>query len=372
MKTQYIDRKMKMKIYACNDLTGTIIGGWTIGKRIENIDSTAKYVLFYEASKDGVPAIMKVLNVEKCLNPPSLDGAKDQNDLMARETGSFHFERMLAEQCAGNHMGNVIRYLDSGEEMLPDYIVKNVNYIVYELSEGKIGDFLKFSNKTDFAADLGLLVDKLKSLHQVAKGVKQLHTNLIAHHNITPLNIEVFDDKSLFKVSGLQKSRTRQAILNSPVSAKLFDGDYTFAPPEAYFGYKISEEMSTYYQIDTYMLGNLVVYYLSSMNLTTLISTKSPYTLLEWASKGAEYKQVLPDIIKAFYESLDEIKASICEKELRDPIIAIIEGLCHPDPEKRGYLGGFSRVQANTDLQRVLTKLDVLYRKAQLLLFKKK
>ena len=120
------------------------------------------------------------------------------------------------------------------------------------------------------------------------------------------------------------------------------------------------------------MLGNLVVYYLTSMNLTTLISTKCPYTLLEWASKGAEYKQVLPDIINAFYKSLDDIKASVCEKELRDPIIAIIEGLCHPDPEKRGYPGGFAKVQANADLQRVLTKLDVLFRKAQLLLFKMK
>lgn len=361
-----------MEIYACKDLTGKNIGGWTVYKSIENIDSTAQYALFYEASKDGVSAIMKVLNVEKCLNPPSLDGAKDQNDLMARETGAFHFERALAEQCAGSHMGNVIRYLDSGEEMLSNYIVKNVHYIVYELSEGKIGDFLKFSAKSDFVADLGLLVDKLKSLHQVTKGVKQLHTKLIAHHNITPLSIEVFDDKSLYKVGGLQKSRTRQTILNSPVSAKLFDGDYTFAPPEAYFGYKISEEMSTYYQIDTYMLGNLVVYYLTSMNLTTLISTKCPYTLLEWASKGAEYKQVLPDIINAFYKSLDDIKASVCEKELRDPIIAIIEGLCHPDPEKRGYPGGFAKVQANADLQRVLTKLDVLFRKAQLLLFKMK
>ena len=361
-----------MNRYACNDLAGKTIGGWTVYKSIENVDSTAQYSLFYEVSKDGVSAIMKVLNVEKCLNPPSLDGAKDQNDLIARETSAFHFERALAEQCAGSHMGNVIRYLDSGEVMLPNYIVKNVHYIVYELSEGKIGDFLRFSIKSDFVADLGLLVDKLKSLHQVTKGVKQLHTKLIAHHNITPLSIEVFDDKSLYKVGGLQKSRTRQAILNSPVSAKLFDGDYTFAPPEAYFGYKISEEMSTYYQIDTYMLGNLVVYYLTSMNLTTLISTKCPYTLLEWSSKGAEYKQVLPDIIKAFYKSLDDIKASVCEKELRDPIIAIIEGLCHPDPEKRGYPGGFTKVQANADLQRVLTKLDVLYRKAQLLLFKNK
>lgn len=362
---------IRMEYFACNDLKGKNIGGWLVGDRILNTDTTAKYALFHEVKKDGIEAIMKVLNYDMCLNAPNLDGAKDQNDLLAREAEAFHFETTLSQQCAGNHMGNVIRYLDSGELKLDGYVVKNVAYIVYEMSEGKIGDFLTFSSKADFVADLGILVDKLKSLHQVTKGVKQLHTHLIAHHNITPQSIEVFDANSLYKVGGLQKSRTRQTVINSPVAAKLFDGDYTFAPPEAYFGYKISEEMSTYYQIDTYMLGNLIVYYLSSMNLTTLINQKCPCTLIEWASKGAGYLQVLPDIRKAYYESLDEIKASICVKELREPIIEIIEGLCHPDPEERGYPGGFSKVQTNADLQRVLTRLDVLYRKAQLILFKR-
>lgn len=361
-----------MKDFACKDLSGKNIGGWTVGRIIPNSDSTAKYALFYEVERDGARAIMKVLNYERCLNTTDYDGAKDQAELMSREAGAFHFETQLAQQCAGCHMGNVIRYLDSGDLKLPDYTVQSVLFIVYEQSEGKIGDFLKFSSKTDFVVDLGMLVDKLKSLHQVTKGVRQLHTNLIAHHNITPQTIEVFDANSVYKVGGLQKSRTRQAVLNSPVSAKLFDGDYTYAPPEAYFGYKVSEEMSSYYQIDTYMLGNLIVYYLSSMNLTTLINRKCPYSLIEWASKGAEYKSVLPDILKAFYEAIEEIKESICEEELQEPIASIIEGLCHPDPEKRGYPGGFSKVQANADLQRVLTRLDVLYKRAQLLLYTKK
>lgn len=358
-----------MEYFACNDLKGKTIGGWLVGDRIVNNDVTTKYALYHEVSQDGINAIMKVLNYDKCLNANYLDGAKDQNDLLAREAEAFHFETELSKECAGSHMGNVIRYLDSGELKLDGYVVKNVAYIVYEMSEGKIGDFLKFSSKANLVADLGVLVDKLKSLHQVTKGVKQLHTHLIAHHNITPQSIEVFETNSLFKIGGLQKSRTRQAVLNSPVAAKLFDGDYTFAPPEAFFSHKISEEMSTYYQIDTYMLGNLVVYYLSSMNLTTLINQKCPCTLIDWASKGAGYQQVLPDIRKAFYESLDEIKASICVKELCDPIVEIIEGLCNPAPEERGYPGGFAKVQANADLQRLLTKLDVLYRKAQLLLY---
>lgn len=359
-----------MKIFACNDLEGKTIGDWLVGEKIVNNDITAKYALFYKVHKGETEAIMKVLNYDKCLNTDNLDGAKDQNDLLIREAEAFHFESMLSQECAGNHMGNVIRYLDSGELKLDEYAVKNVAYIVYEMSEGKVGTFLKFSSKANFIADLGVLVEKLKSLHQVTKGVKQLHTHLIAHHNITPHSIEVFDDEKLFKVGGLQKSRTRQELLNSPVAAKLFDGDYTYAPPEAFFGYKMSEDMSTYYQIDTYMLGNLIVYYLSSMNLTTLINEKCPCKLIEWASQGAEYQLVLPDIKKAFYESLDVIKTTICVEELRNPILEIIEGLCNPSPDERGYPGGFQKAQANSDLQRVLSKLDVLYNQAQVILYK--
>ena len=359
-----------MDIFACNDLTGKTIGGWTVGNQIASSDKTAKYALFYEVRNDAGSAIMKVLNYDKCHNG-SLDGTHDRASLMARETSAFHFESSLAKECTGNRMGNVIRYIDSGDIELPDYHIKTVSYIIYEMSEGKIGDFLTFSSKTDFVVDLGLLVEKLKSLHQVTNGVRQLHAKLIAHHNITPQTVEVFEANTLSKVGGLQRSRTHQELLHSPVSARLFDGDYTFAPPEAFFNYKMSEDMSTYYQIDNYMLGNLIVYYLSMMNLTTLISSKCPYSLSHWASKGADYNDVLPAIIAAFNQSIEEIKSSICVEELREPIAQIIEGLCHPVPERRGYPGRFSKPEVNADLLRVLSKLDVLYNKAQLILYSK-
>lgn len=360
-----------MKDFACKDLIGKNINEWYVEDAVVNNDTTAKYTLHYKVTRDGESAIMKVLDYEKCHNG-DLDGARDHLSLIAREANAFDFEMELAKECAENHMSNVVRYIESGSLEMSGYVVKTVSYIIYEYSDGKIGDVLTFSSKADFVADLGLLVDKLKSLHQVTKGVKQLHTNLIAHHNITPQSIEVFKNNTQWKIGGLQKSRTRKETLQSPSSFRLFDGDYTYAPPEAIFGYKLSEEMSTYYQVDTYMLGNLIVYYLSAMNVTTLINRKLSCSMKELASKGATYLEVLPDIIKAFNEVLDTIRGSIQDEELREPIIQIIKGLCHPDPDKRGYPGGFTRTQANADLQRVLTKLDVLYRRARLILFKNK
>ncbi len=215
-----------------------------------------------------------------------------------------------------------------------------------------------------------ILIDKLHSLHEVAKGVNQLHINLIAHHNITPQSIEVFETNSKYKLSGLHTTKSQQDDLRSPDN-KLFNGDFTYAPPEAFFANRISDEMGAYYQIDTYMLGNMIVYYLTSLNVTALLNYHLPYSLKTWASQGANYQAILPEINNAFCKILADIKSCICVEELQEPVIKMIECLCNPDPEKRGYPGGFSSPTINADLQRVITKLDILYHEAQRLLYQK-
>ena len=355
--------------FASSDLSGKTIGKWKVGDRIENNDTTTKYSLFYHVEDKDGGAIMKVLDTEKCNRGDKGEGLS-RTELISRESSAFHYETKVAKACVGRHMSNVIRYIDSGEVEFEDYTVPTVTFIVYEQSEGRIGDFIKFSSTADFVADLGMLVDKLKSLHQVTKGVKQLHTNAIAHHNITPQSVEVFDDNRKYKLGALHTSKSDQNDLISPVGRLLFNGDLTYAPPEAFFDYRIPDTMSSYYQIDTYMLGNLVVYYLTQLSMTTLLNQHLPYSLKEWASHSADYVAVLPEITNAFEAVLKNIKSSICVEELQAPIIEIISCLCNPDPERRGYPGGFKDSRTNADLQRVLTKLDVLYNQAQQILAK--
>lgn len=356
--------------FASSDLTGKTIGNWKVGDLIDNKDATARYSLFYHVEDENGSAIMKVLDTEKCNRGYKEEGI-GRAELLGRETTAFHYETKIAEACAGHHMNNVIRYIDSGELELEEYTIPTVTYVVYEISEGKIGDFLQYSSTTDLVVNLGILVDKLKSLHQVAKGVKQLHTNEIAHHNITPQSVEVFETNSKYKLGALHNSRCDQKDIKSPERSKMFNGDLTYAPPEAYFDYMIPDKMSAYYQIDTYMLGNLVVYYLTSLNMTTLLDYHLPCSLKEWASRGVGYSAVLPEIINAFDTILGNLKSCICEEELQEPIIGMISCLCNPDPTKRGYPGNFDTAKENSDLQRVLTQLDILYRKAQRLLAKK-
>ena len=357
-------------IFASSDLVGKNIGGWNVIRQLDNNDITTRYARFFYVEQNGGNAIMKVIDNEKC-NTGDKEEGLSRNALMSRETTAFNYETKIAEACAGQHMGNVIRYIESGEIELDGYPIPTVTYIVYEQSEGKIGKFLTFSSKATFAADLKMLIEKIRSLHQVAKGVRQLHTHFIAHHNITPQSIEVFESSGKHKLSGLHTSRSQQQDLQSPDHYRLFNGDLTFAPPEAFFAYKISDEMAAYYQIDNYMLGNMIVYYLTALNMTTLLNHHLPYSLKEMASHSANYLAVLPEITNAFNTVLDNLKSCVRIDELQQPIIELIECLCNPDPERRGYPGSFKTARANVDLQRVITRLDVLYNKAELILAKK-
>lgn len=357
-------------IFASSDLVGKNVGGWKVVRQLYYNDITTRYALFFYVEKDGENAIMKVIDYEKCNTGDKKEGLT-RNELISCETTAFGYETKIAKTCVGQHMGNVIRYIESGETELNGYPIPTVTYIVYEQSEGKISDFLTFSSKASFVADLKMLIDKLKSLHQVAKGVRQLHTHFIAHHNITPHNIEVLESNGKFKLSGLQTSRSQQPDLQSPEHYRLYNGDLTFAPPEAFFAYKIPDEMVAYYQIDTYMLGNMIVYYLTGLNMTTLLNHHLHYSLKEMASHGDDYLTVLPEISNAFNMVLENLKSCVRIDELRQPIIELIECLCNPDPDRRGYPGNFNTSEANSDLQRVITRLDVLYNKAQLILAKK-
>lgn len=356
-------------IFASSDLVGKSINGWKVIRQLPNNDLSSLYSRFFDVEKNDENAIMKVIDNERCITGDKEEGLS-RNALMSRETTAFNYETKIAEACAGQHMGNVIRYIESGEIELDGYPIPTITYIVYEQSEGKIGEFLTFSSKVVFAADLKMLIEKLWSLHQVAKGVRQLHTHFIAHHNITPYSIEVFESNGKHKLSGLHTSRSQQENLHSPDHYRLFNGDFTYAPPEAFFAYKISDEMMAYYQIDIYMLGNMIVYYLTGLNMTALLNYHLPYSLKEMASHNANYEAVLPEITNAFNLVLSSLKSSVSIEELQQPILELIECLCNPDPERRGYPGTFNTPRANADLQRVITRLNVLYNIAEFKLAK--
>ena len=98
-----------------------------------------------------------------------------------------------------------------------------VPYLTFELADGNIKHYVKFQNDLDFSW-------KLKSLHDVANGLQQLHNIEIIHQDVKPSNILQFRDDS--KLTDLDRSKCKSK--KGPYDNYCFSGDKTYAPIEIY------------------------------------------------------------------------------------------------------------------------------------------
>src|SRR5690606_17542271 len=138
----------------------------------------------------------------------------------------FKYERDLSKLCRDKHVTKVSFVRDSGEETVPGFSVAIVPYLIFDLADGDVRSKLDFSNKLDFAW-------KLRSLHDIAVGLKQLHNIEVSHQDLKPSNILVF--KKECKLGDLGRSMCRS--MDGPYNHVSFAGDFTYAPPEIMYGY---------------------------------------------------------------------------------------------------------------------------------------
>src|SRR5690606_38946951 len=96
----------------------------------------------------------------------------------------------------------VSRLLDSGNENFSGHLIKNVYYLIFELADGDVREHINFSDSIDIAW-------KLRSLHNIVTGINQLHSIDIAHQDIKPSNVFVYD-KLTSKLGDLGRSLSRE------------------------------------------------------------------------------------------------------------------------------------------------------------------
>jgi hypothetical protein len=73
---------------------------------------------------------------------------------------------------------------------------------------------------------------------------------------------------------------------------------------------------------------------ISDSSFLALMHSKIP-TRLKHDRFGGTFRQAIPFLMRAYYETLEEIEPSI-PSEIRDDLINVIGELSHPVPEKRG------------------------------------
>lgn len=337
---------------AAHDLLNkTLSTGWKVIEEVKKQDGQtgAFFSVCYKVQKDTEIAFLKVFDFQqffKIARP-----GHPIVEIMTTMLNAYEFEKNLSRMCQEHHVTKVAFVKEAGEENIPGYAIPIVPYLIFDLAEGDIRKKLKLSDKLDDAW-------KLKSLHDVAVGIKQLHSIQVSHQDLKPSNILVFGEDS--KIGDLGRSVSQK--LRAPHDVLPFAGGLSYRPPEFLYRYFSSDWANRTYAADCYLFGNLIVFYFSGASIIALLKKYIPKSLTwdEW--RGTDLSQIRDYLIKAHELAIVEFGQNISDEYLRSELKTIVYYLCHPIPEERGHPKNIANTTNNYHMERFISKLDFLYR----------
>ena len=296
--------------------------GWTVEQLInqsENATGGHFSTAYVVRSADGKKAFLKAMDYKKALE------SKDPARELQAMTAAFNFERDLLEKCRSKGLSRVVTVITSGKLPPQDNDVSTVvEYLIFELANGDIRSFISFESAFETAW-------AIRTMHQAAAALRQLHSAQIAHQDVKPSNVLCFSNQHT-KLADLGRASDRDRT--SPHDELDFAGDRTYAPPELLYGHVPEDWNRRRLGSDLYMLGSLVLFLCVQVSMTHLIF-KRLNKEHRWLNWGGNYKEVLPYIQSAFAEIIRDLRKQITT-EFADEIPELVKQLCNPDPDRRG------------------------------------
>ena len=328
--------------------------GWLVGKKITDIstDKGGVYSCCYEVTNGNRKGFLKAFDYSGA-EKVGEDPVEYMRDLLS----AFALEREILEKCKLGKCKNVVELLDHGGISIPEArLYPKVEYLILEFAEdGDIADALKEKTVT--------MEWKLRSLHQLCSGLRQIHNLSIAHQDIKPRNVVLQSKNKVTKLSDFGSAIPLHFDTKDlPKHLKqTITGTWGYAPPELLYGEINANSTINRIGCDLYLLGSMIVYYFTNRNLTSLIRSNLAPSLC-WTNRDTfgKYRELKTYLGQAFEEALEEIRLEINDKKVEDTVILMIRYLCNPDPEKRGHKKNIGELGSNFNLERFVTMLDVL------------
>jgi serine/threonine protein kinase len=341
-------------------LNHTLKTGWFVKEKPERDDpnqSGSNFSVGYIVEKAGETCFMKAFDFAGFLAiavPKNDNEEIDAIDVMNDMSTAFIYERDLSKHCKDKYVTKVSFVKESGQEYVQGHSIPIVPYLIFELAEGDVRKTLHFSSNLDYAW-------RFNSLHDIAVGLKQLHSIDVSHQDIKPSNVLVFNTES--KLGDLGRSICKD--MDGPYSKRVFTGDRTYAPPEIWYRYYESEWYKRVFATDCYMLGNLIVFYFTGVSMSALLRKHIPDNFA-WERWRGSFEEIVPYLENGFANALTEFEENITRQDLKIELRQLVKYLCNPFPEKRGHPKNVVSNGSNYSMERFVTILDVLKRKAEL------
>jgi serine/threonine protein kinase len=317
----------------------------------DEMSTGGRYTAGYLVQRDGESAWLKAMDWSEALKVSA-----DSSKIVAQVLSAFNYERDLHEYCLDRRLSNVVRIVGTGQITIDKFPNLPVFYLILEKGVSDVRKEMGNINRDYYWV--------FRTLHQIAKGINQLHTNNIAHQDIKPSNIISFSG-NIKKLGDLGSACCGKPIFQNVPDhiEQRIPGTYAYAPPELLY-----KEINPNWDIrrkasDLYQLGSLIVFFLTKRQMNDIIKSHL-HQSLHWDRdiSYSSYRDVLVYVNQAFGRALDEISIEITDEYLREQIIPVIQQLCNPNPEKRGHPRNFMENSSNFSLIRYITTFSRLYR----------
>jgi eukaryotic-like serine/threonine-protein kinase len=307
-------------------------GNFCVGYRVEN--------------SDGQQGFCKALDYFG-----ALQSGKDPALVLEAMTANFNFERDILRKCDEYGMSRVIRILDSGTVRTTDSPFP-VSYLIFEFAEFDIRKEL--DDVDDLEASL-----RLRTLHHIATGLKQLHAIRIAHQDLKPSNVLIVDshaERRNCKLGDLGRATDSQ--VSAPHDDLPIAGDRNYAPPEQLYNATPVDFGPRRLACDLYHLGSLAMFMFTSLPMNAHLAQNLHPTHM-WTTWTGSYDEVMPYVRDAFGEALSTLREQ-CPATVADRLTRLVGYLCEPDPFRRGYQSQMRNSMNPYGLERIVSEFDLL------------
>ncbi len=299
-------------------------------------------------SVDGERAFLKALDYSWALQAP------DPALTLQAMTTAYIFERDLLRRCGERGLDRVVRAIGDGRVTVdagnPAGVVQ---YLIFEMADGDIRTQMAVWQEVNLAW-------LLRSLHHVATGMKQLHGQGIAHQDLKPSNVLVFGQR-YSKVGDLGRASMRGQ--QPPHEDLRVPGDPGYAPPEQLYGAVPGEWNARRLGCDAYLLGSLITFVLSGAGMTAMIAGELDPSQRPGVWQGT-YSDLLPFVRDAMGKAIDRFAVGI-PAPYRAELVEMVRQLCEPDPQLRGHPRNRRVPATQYSLERYVTQLDLLAKRAE-------